>query len=187
MVWRLPGGGLAQSLELRGLGPRGNDLGVVGEPQGSWAWAVAGTARAWIRGKRSRGGRRIPGVAGRGQALDLPELGTYGNEHGAVGKSQGAWAWSSRRNCQGSDGRRSRPPRTRIGYDEEWGDGLTVPRSERSPMHRECETLGRPDQVQQATRTSLGCSRRAREPFEAPFEPPLEPPRALRAMMHPKH
>lgn len=59
----------------------------------------------------------IPGAMGMGQALDLQELGPYGNERGAVGKSQGAWAGRSRRTCQGSD-------------------GFTVPRTERSPMRR---------------------------------------------------
>ena len=82
-----------------------------------------------------------------GQSPGLRGLGPYGNWQLEDWGSQGSWAWGSRWNCEGSDRGGTRTPRTRIEEDEEWGYGLTVPRSERSPTHDECETLGLLHQV----------------------------------------
>ena len=110
------------------------------------------------------------------QTLDLPGLGPYGNRQREDWERQGLRAWCRRRICQGSDRRRTRTPRTRIEEDEEWGYGLTVPRSERSTIHGESETLGRPHQVRLEVHARARCSRRALLPFETPFEPAFEPP-----------
>ena len=48
--------------------------------------------------------------------------------------------------------------------------------SERSTIHGESETLGRPHQVRLEVHARARCSRRALLPFETPFEPAFEPP-----------
>ena len=118
----------------------------------------------------------MPGVVGMGQSLELWGLGPYGNLQLEDWRRQGSWAWCSRWSCWGSDRRRTRTPRARIEEDEEWGYGLTVPRSERSTIREVCETLGRPHQVRPEAHARSRCSRRALLPIETPFEPAFEPP-----------
>ena len=195
---------MAQSLELPGLGPYGKweleDWGC----QGLWVWrsrwncegsdpagtassrigdargcghgAVAGTASARSPRESPAGGLGMPGVVGMAQSPELRGRGPYGNWQLEDWGCQGSWARSSRRNCEGLDRTRTRTPRTRIEEDEEWGYGLTVPRSERSPMLDVCETFGLAHQVWRAAGARPRRSRRARSPTESSSEPPSELP-----------
>ena len=65
--------------------------------------ADAGSAGARTLREMGARGLVIPGVAGMGQSLELPELGPYGNRQLEVWGSQGSWAWGSRWNCKGLD------------------------------------------------------------------------------------
>ena len=148
------------------------------------------------------------------QSLDLPELGPRGNRQLKDWERQGSWAWRSRWNLGGLGpygklaarglvmpgvvgmarspelrrariGRRTRTRRTRIEEDEEWGYGLTVPRSEMPTIHGACETLGSPHQVWPEANAWARCSRRALLPIETPSEPLTEPPCAHPPNAHP--
>ena len=118
----------------------------------------------------------MPGVVGMAQSLELRGLGPGGNSQIEDWGCQGSWAWRSRWNCEGLDWGGTRTPRTRIEEDEEWGYGLTVPRSERSPMLDECETLGGFHQVWREAAAPPRRSRRALGPTESSSEPPSELP-----------
>ena len=120
----------------------------------------------------------LPGVEGMVQTPDLGALGPYGNLQFEDWRCQGLGAWRSRRNFQGSDRRKTRTPRTRIEEDEEWGYGLTVPRSETLTTRGVCETLASPHQVRLKAGARPRCSPRRLSPFETAFEPAFEPPRA---------
>ena len=175
----------------------------LGDARGRGHVAVAGTAGARTLWESTARGLMMPGVMGMAQSLELPELGPHGNWQLEDWGSQGSWAWGSRwncegldptgnrslrigdtrgcghgcsrRNCEGLDRARTRTPRTRIEEDEEWGYGLTVPRSERSPMLDVCETLGFFHQVWPDAEARPRRSFRASSPFETPFEHAIEP------------
>ena len=90
----------------------------------------------------------MPGVVGMVQSPELPGLGPAKNPY-----------------PQDED-RRGRG----VGY------GLTVPRSERSTIHGESETLGDPIRFGLRSMHGPDVPRRALLPFETPFEPAFEPP-----------
>ena len=67
--------------------------------------AHAGAAGDWIPRESTTWGLVKLGGADMTQAPDLRELGPTGNDHGAVGESQGPWTWGRRRTCEGLDPR----------------------------------------------------------------------------------
>ena len=72
--------------------------------------------------------------------------------------------------------RKTPSPRTRIGEDEEWGWGLTVPRSEMLTIRSVGETLVDPNQVRPEPDARPRRSRRPLRQFATPSVPASEPP-----------